>query len=170
MELRVHIQRLLKERGLSVRGLAAKSGVRRQSISAFLTGANIHLDNLQKVLAALGMELMAGPLAHAAMALLEDRFPINRRKLSAICRKHGIRRLSLFGSILRPDFSSKSDIDILVEFHKPVSLFELTSIEEELAQLMPKGHRIDLVTEQALSRHFREEVMSQREVIYEEAA
>ena len=144
--------------------------MRRQSIAAYLAGANIHLGNLQKLLAALGHQLTLGPLAEAAQALSQDRFSLDRRKLRTLCRKHGVRRLALFGSILRPEFSAKSDIDILVQFRKPVSFFEMVSFEEELAKLFPKGRRLDVVTEQALSPHFRSEVLAECEVVYEEAA
>lgn len=170
MDLRERIRALIAEQGLSIRAVAEKSGVRRQSISAFLSGANLHLDNLQKLLTALGVKLELKPLADASDRLLEKRFPVDQRKLAALCRKYGIKRLSLFGSILRPDFSPKSDIDVLVEFHRPVSLFQFVTLEEDLSKLVPGGRRIDVVTEKSLSKYFRDEVLALREIIYEEAA
>lgn len=170
MELRDHIRALLARQKLSIRGLSAISGVRRQSITAFLAGANIHLDNLQKLLAALGQRLTLGPLAVAAQTLAQERLAIDRRRLRTICRRYGIRRVALFGSVLRPEFSAKSDIDILVQFGKTISLFEMAALEEELATVFPKGRQLDVVTEQALSPHFRGEVLAECEVVYEEAA
>jgi hypothetical protein len=170
MDLRERIRALLAEQSLSVRAVAEKSGVRRQSISAFLAGANLHLDNLQKLLTALGVKLEFKPLVDASDRLLQKRFPVNRHKLAALCRKYGIKRLSLFGSILRADFSAKSDVDVLVEFHRPVSLFQLVTLEEDLSKLVPGGRRIDVVTEKSLSKYFRDEVLALREIIYEEAA
>ena len=170
MELREHIRRLLEEQHLSVRALSQKSGVRRPSIAAFLAGANIHLDNLQKMLAALGKQLALGPLGEMMQSLSQGRCAVDRRRLRALCRKHRIRRLSLFGSILRPDFTPESDIDLLIEFEKSPSLFELAAIEEELAAVFPKGHQLDVVTEQTLSPYLRKEVMAAKEVLYEKAA
>lgn len=170
MEIRAYIQQLREEQGLSIRTLAERSGVRRQSIQVFLKGANIHLDNLQKLLAALGHQLTVGPLAEVAQSLAQTRLSVKRKHLSSLCRKYGIKRLSLFGSILRPDYSPKSDIDILVEFKKPVSFVQLAAVEEALAILFPQGRHLDVVTEQSLSPYFRDEVMAAREILYEEAA
>ncbi|MBU0606661.1 MAG: nucleotidyltransferase domain-containing protein [Armatimonadetes bacterium] len=44
---------------------------------------------------------------------------INRDQVAEVCRRHGIRRLSLFGSVLRDDFGPDSDVDVLVEFAYP---------------------------------------------------
>lgn len=171
MEIRAEVKKLIHEQGLSVRALAEKSGVRRQSIASFLTGANLHIENLTKVLAALGQGLDIAPLSSAKGAgAIESRFPVDRKALRKFCRKHGIRMFALFGSILRPDFRDQSDIDILIEFRKPVSLFDLARIEEELKTLVKTSHELDVVTPGALSRHLKDEIIKGREVLYEEAA
>ena len=78
-------------------------------------------------------------------------------QLQTFCRTHRIRRLSLFGSILRDDFAPDSDVDVLVEFetgHKPgLSFF---AMEEELAQII--GRRVDLNTPEFLSPLFRDQM------------
>lgn len=87
--------------------------------------------------------------------------------MKAFCRRHNIRRLSLFGSrlagISRPD----SDIDLLVEFEpgKAPGLLALAEMEAELSGLLG-GQPVDLRTPQDLSRYFRDEVVRTAEVQY----
>ena len=91
----------------------------------------------------------------------------DRAALAAICRRHHIRRLALFGSTLRGTDRPDSDIDLLVEFepgHKP-GLLGLAGIEAELA-VLASGRSIDLRTAQDLSHYFRDEVVRTAEVQY----
>jgi len=91
-----------------------------------------------------------------------------RNLINEFCRQNHIRRLSVFGSALREDFSPESDIDILVEFepeHIP-GLFGMARMERELSLLL--GRKVDLCTPDDLSRYFREEVLSKTEVQYAE--
>jgi len=88
--------------------------------------------------------------------------------LASICRRHRIRRLSLFGSMLKGVSRPDSDIDLLVEFEpdaKP-SLLTMAKIELELSSLLG-GRKIDLRTAQDLSRYFRDEVVRSAELQYE---
>lgn len=91
---------------------------------------------------------------------------IPRDALATICRRHGIQRLSLFGSILRDDFRPESDIAMLVEFkpNERVGL-RLFAIEQELSVLL--GRKVDLNTRGFLSPDFREDVMRQADVQYD---
>lgn len=94
---------------------------------------------------------------------------IDKKKVADFCRKHRIRRLSFFGSVLRADFQPESDIDVLVEFdsgHTP-GLFGVASIERELAILVG-GRKVDLRTPEDLSRYFRQKVLREAEVQYEQ--
>lgn len=87
-------------------------------------------------------------------------------RLAAFCRNNQIAKLSLFGSVLREDFSPDSDVDVLVEFeegHTP-GFFGLARMEEELSELF--GRKVDLRTPQDLSRYFRDEVMGTATVQY----
>jgi hypothetical protein len=89
-------------------------------------------------------------------------------QIEAFCRRHRIRRLALFGSVLRPDFQPQSDIDVLVEFepeHTPGLAF--FAMQDELSQIL--GHPVDLNTLQFISPHFRQQVLEDAEVIYEQA-
>jgi len=88
-----------------------------------------------------------------------------RQQIANFCRRHHIRKLALFGSILRPDFGPDSDIDVLVEFdpaHIPgLSFF---AMQDELGGIL--GRRVDLNTPRDLSPLFREEVVGGSEVLY----
>ncbi|HXJ96743.1 MAG TPA: nucleotidyltransferase family protein [Terriglobia bacterium] len=86
-------------------------------------------------------------------------------KIEEFCRRHYIAKLSFFGCILRDDFSSGSDVDVLVEFkpgHVPGLAF--FSMESELSGIL--GRKVDLQTPQFLSRHFRDEALREAEVHY----
>jgi predicted nucleotidyltransferase len=89
-------------------------------------------------------------------------------ELADFCRRHHIQRLALFGSVLREDFRSDSDVDVLVEFAPDarVGLIRMAGIEKELSQLL--GRKADLRTAAELSRYFRDEVLKTAEVQYVE--
>ena len=90
---------------------------------------------------------------------------ISQDELREFCRKHGIVRLSLFGSVLREDFSPQSDIDVLVQFEPNVRVgLRFFEIERELSGLL--GRRVDLNTLGFLSKYFRDEVLAEAEVQY----
>ena len=92
---------------------------------------------------------------------------ISSEKIAEFCRKHHIRKLALFGSVLREDFRSDSDVDVLVEFepgHEPG--FSFFGIQEELSDLI--GRKVDLNTASFLSRYFRDRVLEEVEVQYEQ--
>jgi len=93
--------------------------------------------------------------------------PLPQEEIKNFCRWHHIKRLSVFGSALRPDFGEESDIDILVEFepgHVP-GLLRLARMERELSELLG-GRKVDLRTPKDLSRHFRQQVLQEAEVQY----
>ncbi len=90
--------------------------------------------------------------------------------LAALCRRHHIRRLSLFGSVLKGTAGPDSDVDILVEFEADArpSLFDIAAIELELSALLG-GRRVDVRTLGDLSRYFRDEVVRDAETQFESA-
>ena len=93
---------------------------------------------------------------------------VSKKKIEEFCKKHHIRKLSLFGSVLRDDFRSDSDVDVLVEFdpnHIP-GLIRLAGMEFELSEIL--GRTVDIRTAQDLSRYFRQEVLHSAEVQYVE--
>ena len=97
---------------------------------------------------------------------LASRFVFDRAAIAHFCQHHHIRRLALFGSVLRDDFRPGSDVDVLVDFEPghPVGLIRLAGIERELGSLM--GRRIDLRTAADLSRYFRDEVVEAARELY----
>ena len=94
-----------------------------------------------------------------------SRLPLDEEALAQLCRRRGIRRLSLFGSVLKGTARPDSDVDLLVEFEPGTvpGLLGLAAIESELSELLG-GRRVDLRTAQELSRHFRQEVERTAEV------
>jgi predicted nucleotidyltransferase len=93
------------------------------------------------------------------------RISVNKENIADFCRRHHIRRLSLFGSVLRDDFGPASDVDVLVEFesgHIPGLAF--FSMEEELSQII--GRKVDLNTLGFLSPYFRDRIERESEVQY----
>lgn len=90
------------------------------------------------------------------------------REIADFCRRHRIRKLSFYGSVLRGDFGPDSDLDVLVEFAPDarVGLIRLAGLELELSELL--GRKVDLRTPEDLSRYFRDEVVRQAEVQYAE--
>lgn len=94
---------------------------------------------------------------------------VDRERIAAFCQQHHIRRLSFFGSVLRPDFRPDSDVDVLVEFepgHVP-GFLGLARLERELSAIL--GRKADLRTPEDLSRYFRQSVLDQAEIQYAEA-
>ena len=93
------------------------------------------------------------------------RVDIPHDRITELCRRYRIRKLALFGSVLRGDFGPDSDVDVLVEFepgHTPG--FGFIAIQDELSTLL--GRRVDLNTANDLSRYFRDEVVRGAEVLY----
>jgi len=92
---------------------------------------------------------------------------VDRSRLAEFCRRHHIRRLALFGSALREDFSEESDIDALVEFEPGYTpgLLGMARLERELSHILG-GRKVDLRTPEDLSRYFRDEVLQEAEVQY----
>ncbi len=90
---------------------------------------------------------------------------IPQDKLTDFCRRHHIRRLSLFGSVLRHDFSPDSDVDVLVEFEPGYTPgFAFISMQDELSQIL--GRKADINTPGCLSRYIRDRVTAEAELQY----
>ncbi|MDI6772225.1 MAG: nucleotidyltransferase family protein [bacterium] len=96
---------------------------------------------------------------------MSPRIPIDHQQVADFCRRHRIRKLALFGSVLREDFGPESDVDVLVEFepgHVPGLAF--IAIEAELSGIL--GRKVDLNTPGFLSRYLRDRVLAEAEVQY----
>ncbi len=93
--------------------------------------------------------------------------PIPSSAIETLCQRHHIRKLALFGSVLRSDFHGDSDIDILVEFFPGQTPgFGFIDIQDQLSVLL--NRTVDLNTSQDLSRYFRDRVLTEAQVIYEQ--
>jgi predicted nucleotidyltransferase len=96
------------------------------------------------------------------------RVPVPVDAIADFCRRHHIRKLSLFGSVLRDDFRPDSDVDVLVEFEPGHSVgFAIVDMEEELSRLFG-GHKVDMVSEKYLNRRLRARILATAEVQYAE--
>lgn len=101
--------------------------------------------------------------------MLQSHVRLSTDEIEAFCRRYPIRKLSLFGSVLREDFTPESDIDVLVEFeaNAGIGYFELVQMQTELSALL--GRTVDLLTPNALSKYFRADVLNSAQVIYEKS-
>jgi predicted nucleotidyltransferase len=89
---------------------------------------------------------------------------MKREKVLKILHDHqaelearGIRNLALFGSVARDEAQPESDVDILVEFDRPVGLFALVELQEYLEDIL--GCEVDLGTPDSLKERIRQNVM-----------
>ncbi len=88
-----------------------------------------------------------------------------KESIAAFCRENHIRRLAVFGSVLRDDFSPASDIDVLVEFEPGhVPGLDFFSMEEQLGRIF--GRKVDLNTPGSLNKNFRDRALAEAEVQY----
>jgi predicted nucleotidyltransferase len=98
------------------------------------------------------------------------RIAVPQNEIEAFCRRHRIRRLSLFGSVLRDDFNPESDVDVLVDFEQGVDLglLEIISIENELSEIL--GRKADLVDREEVEESGnylrRREILGTAETVY----
>jgi Predicted nucleotidyltransferases len=89
----------------------------------------------------------------------------SREVLEAICRRRAVKRLALFGSVLRDDFGLESDIDVLIEFRDDFEGHMIYKIYDELEQLFG-GRRVDLVDPKQLSPRLKRYVLENVEELY----
>lgn len=136
------------------------AGALRQATDAEL------LEELQRRLGATAGEPVLPHSSGAEARANRPALAFDRQRLAEICLRHHIRRLSLFGSMLRSDFGPTSDVDVLVEFEpgKTPGL-AIVDIEEELSALFG-GRRVDLATPNSLHRLIRDQVLAGAAVQY----
>lgn len=97
----------------------------------------------------------------AVEATAAGRIAASPEAIVDFCRRRHIRKLSLFGSVLRDDFTPESDVDVLVEFepaHVP-GFFRFFEMEQELSETL--GRKVDLSTPSSLSKYFRARVLAE---------
>ena len=101
---------------------------------------------------------------------MSARIPLNRERIAEFCQRWKITEFALFGSVLRNDFCSDSDVDVLVTFTSDShwTLFDMVHMQNELQEIM--GRRVDLISRRGLeaSRNYlrRDAILSSAEVVH----
>ncbi|MBZ5638616.1 MAG: nucleotidyltransferase family protein [Acidobacteriia bacterium] len=95
-----------------------------------------------------------------------ERLKVSEEALAAICARHHVRELAVFGSAARGDAGPESDVDLLVLFEDgvPVTLFTLIDLQAELTELFKRP--VDLVPKDGLKPVLRREVLGEAQVLY----
>lgn len=88
----------------------------------------------------------------------KDEIVLTLKSHTSELEQHGVQSLALFGSVARGDFTDQSDLDILVEFNRPVGLFEFVRLKRYLEELTRR--RVDLVTPDALKPAFKRQILA----------
>jgi predicted nucleotidyltransferase len=100
--------------------------------------------------------------------MARPRVDIPQEELAALCRRHHIRRLALFGSVVGDDFGPDSDVDLLVEFDPATTVgFRIFRVEEELSQLLG-GRHVDLVNPKYINHRLKQRILGTAQVLYDE--
>jgi len=111
-----------------------------------------------------------------AILVPSPNLPPSRRKpvidldaISSFCRKHDVRKFSLFGSILRDDFDEQSDVDVLVDLgERHIDIHVMFQMIDELKVMF--GRKVDMIEQSSLPQinpHRRSSILSTSKVIYE---
>jgi len=168
---RPFLVQLLEQKKLPFRLVGTHRRVRFEDVLRYKESIDSERRKVLDQLAAEAQEIYEPlPKVDPRRPSMPTKLPFAPDALADVCRRHHIRRLSLFGSTLKGTARPDSDVDLLVEFKpsaKP-SLFEIAQIESELSNLLG-GRRVDLRTPEDLSRYFRDEVVREAEVQYEAA-
>jgi uncharacterized protein len=100
------------------------------------------------------------------MTVREHNILLPLQEIQAFCRRHPIQKLSLFGSVLRDDFSENSDIDFLVELdpQAKIGLFEFLGMQYELEDMI--GRKTDLRTLMDFNERSRLRIVHEAETLY----
>ena len=102
---------------------------------------------------------------------MKAKIEISGEKIAAFCRRNGIKRLALFGSVLRDDFTPESDVDVIVEF-KPGKTpgLKFITMQDELSAIY--GRKVDLHTFRGVASNpnwlLRNEILNSAEAVYEQ--
>ena len=99
----------------------------------------------------------------------EGKISIPKDRIAEFCKRNRVRKLSLFGSVLRKDFGPDSDVDFLVEFEPGarIGLIRLSGLEIELGNIV--GRKVDLNTPGFLSKYYRDQILAEADVQYDAA-
>ncbi len=90
---------------------------------------------------------------------LDEIKTILRAHKEELKEKYGVKEIGIFGSYVRGEAKEDSDVDILVEFEKPIGLFKFLELEEYLSILI--GRKVDLVSKKALKPHIGKHILKE---------
>ena len=96
------------------------------------------------------------------MRTKEEILKILRKELPYLREKFNVKSIGIFGSYVRDEQKDRSDVDVLVEFSRPIGFFRFTELEEYLSKKL--GVKVDLVTPDALKPMIKPQII--REVVY----
>lgn len=99
--------------------------------------------------------------------LQENGITLSEENIKVLIQKYNIKELAVFGSSIRNDFNSQSDIDFLIEFNnsESISFFDLIDIQVYLENIT--GRSVDLVEPESLDNPYRREaILSSKEIVY----
>ncbi len=82
-----------------------------------------------------------------------------RSHLPELQQRYGVNYLGVFGSYVRGEYNPKSDLDVLVEFDYPPTLFEFVAIEQQLSELT--GVKVDLVLKKVLKPNIGHHILAE---------
>ena len=100
--------------------------------------------------------LTQGEEAMKSLEELKNRLAAHKAEL---WERYRVKEIGLFGSFVRGEVSERSDVDLLVDFDKPIGLFEFQELEEYLSQIL--GLRVDLVSRKALKPHIGKHILDE---------
>jgi predicted nucleotidyltransferase len=122
-----------------------------------------------KVLVTARPAVLQQPQAQYAVSARPARLHIPRKKVAALCRKYGVRKLSLFGSAARGDMGPKSDVDLMVEFDpaSKTSLWDYPAMQEDFSALFDR-RKVELASPEILRNPFRRKtILPDLKTLYE---
>jgi uncharacterized protein len=96
-------------------------------------------------------------------SMMMDELPFDLSAMVAVCQRYDVAKLGVFGSFARGEADENSDLDLLVEFRKRVSLLKMVALERELSAAV--GRKVDLLTEAAISPYLRDSILRDLQVI-----
>ncbi len=88
----------------------------------------------------------------------------NNDKIKELCENYNVSSLRLFGSRLYGKNTPESDVDLIIDFSKKISLLTLVKIERELSEII--GKKVDLLTEASISPYIKQNIIKEAKVIY----